>query len=157
MNRSIFIIAALLLTGCDPLEAAQLTKSTPLKAHREYVKEHLNDPDSSVFKRDRVAPGGTYCGEVNSKNTFGGYVGFQRVIARLGLENSDGYVFFELGGLANSWGVSGLLIKTGLYIEATEARNEDRAVGASTQVESKYEKIALSKVFKETWAKNCSK
>lgn len=50
-----------------------------------YVKLHLNDPESAVFK-DKQGP----CGEVNSKNKFGGYTGFTKYVA-----SSEKAVTFE--------------------------------------------------------------
>jgi hypothetical protein len=48
------------------------------------IKTKLRDPDSAQFRDVRFYSGGptpVVCGEVNSKNGFGGYGGFQRFIA----------------------------------------------------------------------------
>jgi hypothetical protein len=48
------------------------------------IKARLRDPGSADFRNSRFYSGGTapvVCGEVNSKNGFGGYSGFQRFIA----------------------------------------------------------------------------
>jgi hypothetical protein len=55
------------------------------------IVEKLKDPDSAKFRnirlvdgRDAKTPGeGIYCGEVNAKNEFGGYVGFMPFIAAI--------------------------------------------------------------------------
>ena len=43
---------------------------------REFVSEVLKDPESAEFRNQKG-----FCGEVNSKNSFGGYAGFKRFIA----------------------------------------------------------------------------
>lgn len=43
---------------------------------REFVSTQLKDPDSADFRHQRGM-----CGEVNAKNSFGGYAGFKRFIA----------------------------------------------------------------------------
>lgn len=46
------------------------------------VRERLKDPDAATFKNvyaNKLENGGiVICGEVNSKNIYGGYVGFQK-------------------------------------------------------------------------------
>lgn len=41
------------------------------------VRARLKDPDSARFQNIRNVGRGEICGEVNAKNAFGGYVGFQ--------------------------------------------------------------------------------
>lgn len=54
------------------------------------VRGRLKDPDSAQFRAQFVGKAGVPCGEVNSKNAFGGYGGYQRYIA-----SGGGLVFFE--------------------------------------------------------------
>ena len=54
--------------------------------HREAVLIQLKDPDSAKFKNERIEFGWTLkdsilCGEVNSKNGVGGYVGYKEFSA----------------------------------------------------------------------------
>jgi hypothetical protein len=51
--------------------------STSARAH---VRANSKDPDSLQFRNEFTAKAGTYCGEVNGKNSFGGYAGFKRFI-----------------------------------------------------------------------------
>ncbi|EPL1356691.1 hypothetical protein [Pseudomonas aeruginosa] len=46
----------------------------------ESVKRNLKDPDSAQFRGQFVGSSGLPCGEVNSKNSFGGYSGYQRFV-----------------------------------------------------------------------------
>lgn len=54
------------------------------------VLARLKDPDSAKFRGQFVGVSGIPCGEVNSKNSFGGYTGFQRYMA-----SGGGLVFIE--------------------------------------------------------------
>ena len=48
------------------------------------VREHLKDPKSAQFRNSffvRWKDTPVICGEVNSKNSMGGYGGFQRFVA----------------------------------------------------------------------------
>ena len=47
------------------------------------VASLMVDPDSTKFRNTRKSTLG-YCGEINSKNKFGGYVGFKRFHAYMG-------------------------------------------------------------------------
>lgn len=42
------------------------------------IKDRLKDPDSAEFRNFNLGANGHPCGEVNSKNGFGGYTGFKR-------------------------------------------------------------------------------
>jgi len=51
---------------------------------RAFVRAHLIDPESAVFRGDQPSwrgTGDTWCGEVNARNRFGGMVGFTRYVA----------------------------------------------------------------------------
>jgi hypothetical protein len=48
---------------------------------REPMVAFLKDPTSAEFRNEKITKSGVLCGEVNSKNSMGGYVGFKRYIA----------------------------------------------------------------------------
>lgn len=48
---------------------------------REFVKGVLKDPASAEFRNEFVGSSGVPCGEVNAKNSFGGYTGFKRFVS----------------------------------------------------------------------------
>jgi hypothetical protein len=76
--------------------SAEASKQTMLAK----VKERLFDPDSAQFRNVQVAPtGDTMCGEVNSKNKMGGYVGFKQFIIYHGIavmNTADDFAIYEL-------------------------------------------------------------
>jgi hypothetical protein len=102
-------IAALLLGGCassseqiaalPKLEMRQLT-ATEKEALRKSLSQTMKDPDATQFKwlpavvarKDKPAdtPIG-YCGLVNGKNSYGGYVGFKRFYATITRNAKDEY------------------------------------------------------------------
>lgn len=50
----------------------------------ESVRRQLKDPESARFQNTRLAAyagGMVLCGEINAKNSYGGYVGFKRFVA----------------------------------------------------------------------------
>lgn len=72
----------LLLAACGQSDAdkarnkAEMTEIRYQRVAREFVLGVLKDPGSAEFRNQRG-----FCGEVNSKNSFGGYVGYKRFIA----------------------------------------------------------------------------
>ena len=54
------------------------------------VKDRLKDAGSAEFRAQFVGKENVPCGEVNSKNSFGGYPGYQRYLVAL-----NGIVVFE--------------------------------------------------------------
>lgn len=64
-----------------------LASGTPedaIKKAQEAVANSLKDPGSAQFRNVRLKPyldGQVVCGEVNGKNSYGGYVGFSPFVA----------------------------------------------------------------------------
>jgi len=56
------------------------------------VREMLKDPDSAKFKNISELPSGKFCGEVNAKNSYGGYAGWKVFWVYNFLHNSNGWV-----------------------------------------------------------------
>lgn len=47
---------------------------------QRFVANRLKAPDSAEFRNVRDAKSSAVCGEVNAKNSFGGYSGYQRFV-----------------------------------------------------------------------------
>lgn len=77
-------------------ESAKVEQVEPDYPHvtESQVLARLTDPDSAQFRNVHKASflhyNDSLCGEVNAKNSFGGYTGFRRFIA-----TSDGATVFE--------------------------------------------------------------
>lgn len=72
----------------------QAEKDSAIAAAKQEIEKNLKDPASAQYRNLRVASG--VCGEVNAKNSLGGYVGFRRFT----YHKSDG-VQFEPGQSEN--------------------------------------------------------
>ncbi len=57
-------------------EAATLTR-----LGEKYVREKVRDPASAQFRNQFIGKQGAPCGEVNAKDAFGAYIGYQRYIS----------------------------------------------------------------------------
>lgn len=77
------VAISLSLAGCD------LSKEAAIEEGKGMIASSLKDPDSAKFRdvfmiEDKMigdAHYGVLCGEVNSKNSFGGFTGFHRFVA----------------------------------------------------------------------------
>ena len=84
-----FIIALSLTvaigTQAPTLAQTQSVDAELIEKSKELVRRELKDPNSADFKDIYVAStpkgGKKVCGWVNAKNSYGGYVGFQRFIS----------------------------------------------------------------------------
>lgn len=83
MKKIAFLVT---FTLCFSLSAHAKTRDATQKELaliKIAVAEHLKDPDSLKLKDVKLAPtedgtGFTLCGEVNAKNSYGGYTGFSK-------------------------------------------------------------------------------
>ena len=77
MNKyfTAILLALTATTSFANQNAINIVKST--------IKSTLKDPESAKFKNMRVSiiNPKVVCGEVNSKNSFGGYTGFQKFVS----------------------------------------------------------------------------
>lgn len=74
---AIMLICAVMLIGCKP----SISKEDKVK---EAVAERLRDPDSAQFRNIKSGERrGMFnvCGEVNGKNAYGAYAGYERFVA----------------------------------------------------------------------------
>lgn len=96
---TIFILSSITLIAGDPREIAWMEKG------KEAVRSKLKDPHSAQFKNvyfHRGAKGiPVSCGEVNSKNGFGGYSGFQKFISAGNTELT--FIQSEVTDFSTSW------------------------------------------------------
>lgn len=61
-----------------------------------YVKKSLKDPDSAKFFGGNIGREQSYCGYVNSKNSFGAYAGMKRYVVKGALALvDDGSDYFD--------------------------------------------------------------
>ena len=82
------LLLALLLTACESSEETAL---------KEFVASQFKDPQSTQFQKITYKDN-VMCGEVNSKNGYGAYVGFKRFVAKKQLTEFTGAVE-EIGNI----------------------------------------------------------
>lgn len=116
---------------------------------RQPVQALMRDPASAQFRNERIASGGVLCGEVNSKNAMGGYVGFKK--------------FISMGSSAN------YLEDHGRLEEATTdefiARMDEEIAIMKRFTANQFEhpskdqitQLAISNIFDNKWAELCGK
>lgn len=73
MRGVILVSAMALLAGCgdDAIDKGRAAAAFQLK-----------DPGSAQFRGDYITATGSVCGEINGKNSYGGYAGFKRYWAQ---------------------------------------------------------------------------
>jgi hypothetical protein len=57
-------------------EAVNLTR-----LGEKYVREKVREPQAALFRNQFIGKTGAPCGEVNAKDAFGAYIGYQRYIS----------------------------------------------------------------------------
>ena len=75
------LVACSLLCVSAFVHSQALDDVALIEATKQVVAATLKDPGSAQFKNVVVYAGGkqrTVCGEVNGKNSYGGYVGFRK-------------------------------------------------------------------------------
>jgi len=84
-----FFALALAAIGIFLLTTGRINLSTSSPEYEAKVKERLKDPGSAMFQNvgeyryeKYFSQMTAWCGEVNSKNGFGGYVGWEPFIVR---------------------------------------------------------------------------
>lgn len=132
MNIKIFLLALILFTSCantkhgnisnpdqpTEIEINSLNYGQPPSGYemqfKKTIKENLKDPDSALFKNisepfqmwQKTVDIHHYwliCGDVNSKNSFGGYTGFKTMGVRYYFKEQK-YRIESLGELGTSKG-----------------------------------------------------
>lgn len=124
---------------------------------REPVRALMKDPDSTQFKADYLEGDGWLCGELNSKNEYGAYVGFKRFMSNA----KGGKIYIDgMGALGNQH----VTESTGEFIarlsketELLKEENESRNNGGPIVKHSQYEREAIVEqwIFNSKWAENC--
>lgn len=162
MNKTNKILAGIFLVAAVVAAGLYLKKASQYDEYRAQINNAVKDPGSTEFKNEKTSPNGVYCAEVNSKNSYGAFVGFERVMAKMDvIEGGSGgnYVFFEREGLFGSRGYQSIIllkIEIETVREHNNARKQELAGGdKATQSENEYRETALRKVFEKQWSENC--
>ena len=79
---ALVLCASFILSACGGSEASKeaMTNANLQIIGEDYIKLKLKDAGSAEFRGQFIGKAGAPCGEVNAKNGFGAYMGFQRYI-----------------------------------------------------------------------------
>ena len=99
MNKLILMVVFSSLIGVAYAGDGRPLNKMERQAVIKSVKEQLKDPGSAQFKLGKfVTPeSGYYCGMVNSKNSYGGYVGFSPFQGFIFKNKKGGYSAYMMG------------------------------------------------------------
>lgn len=75
------VLLALTACGETPAQKKQKEATALIAMGEKYVKEKIREPASAQFRNQFIGKGGAPCGEVNAKDAFGTYLGYQRYIS----------------------------------------------------------------------------
>jgi hypothetical protein len=82
MRLAITIALLLALAACGKTaEQNSARKRLRLPAWGKIRQGKVLEPAQAQFRNQFIGKGGAPCGEVNAKDAFGGYIGFQRYIS----------------------------------------------------------------------------
>lgn len=75
------VMAAVAGCGETPAQKKHKEATALIVMGEKYVKEKIREPASAQFRNQFIGKGGAPCGEVNAKDAFGAYLGYQRYIS----------------------------------------------------------------------------
>ena len=74
------VVVALLVGGCHLLPG---TEAADIEQAKAKAARDLRDPESAQFRDVATSDDGTWvCGEINGKNAYGAYAGYQRFVVK---------------------------------------------------------------------------
>jgi len=75
------LCAGLAACGKTEEEKRRDEEATLTRLAEKYVREKVREPDAALFRNQFIGKKGAPCGEVNAKDAFGAYIGYQRYIS----------------------------------------------------------------------------
>ena len=80
MKIKIFIAIVVAILLLPALYFLQI-ENDAINERRGYVSNQMRNPESVKFRSEVLMNSGWLCGEVNSQNAYGGYVGYKRFMS----------------------------------------------------------------------------
>ena len=125
--------------------------------YHDAISASFKDPGSAQFRNDTLRLNGYLCGEVNSKNSYGAYVGFKKFVGNLGGElylEGSGYVGKKLDAMENSrHAITALEAKNTIMRAVIDIRN--RGGTAEKPSDSMLEDVGNTAIFNNAWKDYC--
>lgn len=146
---------AVLLAGAAALTWSKYDEWFVLPKARLVVSGHMKDPASAQFRNDWLVNFDWHCGEINSKNSMGGYVGYTRFISgRL-----SKVLYLEESGMAGQESTEEFLRVMDKVNANLEALVPLKKQDPSLRIPSESEQFARARtqVFEDHWKEICVK
>lgn len=147
-------IVAVALIGYFGYSGWMSSKRSPMVAS-------LKDPDAAQFRNEHLGKNSNLCGEVNSKNAMGAYVGFTRYISNKKSYAIEGYsvTSFALNDEEkNQYLIRNIEINNSVLKGIIKLAKEDRAKGIDFNSPSDLDitDMVNKQAFDELWKQYCS-
>jgi hypothetical protein len=124
-------------------------------ALRDSVNSRMKDPASTQYRNERLTPGGWLCGELNSKNGNGGYVGFKRFVTK---SASDAYMEdYGYIGTDREESTTQMIERLDFQTAILKKNNDARVANSEARPlsESEINKIVAIEIFEQKWKISC--
>ena len=127
------IILGLAAAACERSREAQ--EQDFARAAEDYVRTQLKDPASAQFRNVHISEKGFACGEINAKNSYGGYNGFTAFF----VNQETGEVF--LYDQNQNWRGKGFDARLFLELGCSIGPDENRALEVAKDLEESDRRI----------------
>jgi hypothetical protein len=119
---------------------------------RALIADKLRDPSSAQFRNERFTASGNLCGELNSKNGAGGYVGFRRFIS-MGPDAN----YLEAEGPIGEWSHADFMLRMDKKIELIKMHTKWRGEGIDIPEfsERELDEMVVKRFFEDKWRELC--
>ena len=123
---------------------------------RQPVRDLMKDPDSTKFRAESLESDGWLCGELNSKNEYGAYVGFKKFMSN----KKGGKIFLQdmsLSEISDKESSDDFLARLAKETKVLQRENESRQNGSPIISFSQRERDAIvaQEIFADKWRDNC--
>ena len=123
---------------------------------RQPVRDLMKDPDSTKFRAESLESDGWLCGELNSKNEYGAYVGFKKFMSN----KKGGKIFLQdmsLSEISDKESTDDFLARLTKETKVLQRENESRKNGGPIISFSQRERDAIvaREMFDDKWRDNC--
>lgn len=142
-------IATVALLGCSSKSEGGVAP----KIHAPLLSS-LKDPGSAQFRNERLTTSGVLCGEVNSKNSFGGNGGFKHFILA-----GQGANYIEDTGALGTWSTKDTQLRdqeeAAIRLHILKYNDENRGLPLDMPSDAERREYANKKFFEAKWSKLC--
>lgn len=155
-----FIVAGVLLTvGAAVYASTKYDEWFEFPKRRAYVNKQLKDPASTIYRNEQLKKSGWLCGELNSKNSMGGYVGFKRYMAGSADDaylEEHGHIGVDSTAQASEMIIEELNVKIKMHEAQIAAHKLGESISQDLRLsESDIHELAVKRVFDRKWKEIC--